>query len=478
MLMRVGRVLCHQNRRAWSTVATTSSIATSLRAPSSAEISWTLTTIRPDGSVHTSTPTFAKLAFCKQHHLQPRDLRKLDAKYADQYPAILPRNATTILCNLHNVRALVHHDSVTLFNAAPLHAPLPVHHDDLVAMLSQKLAMWSAETRALRVVTPATPSSTSVEMVNEPPTLMLPFEFVALETILQSVVASLDEELRALARPIESLVQALVRGEQGDPARQRDHLADLYSNVQMLSSFEKKVSNTRDMLKDLTETDEDLNDLHLTELAKRDEVDNHDDLEVLLETYLSYIEELLDTTTTMLQTVTATERLLTLTLDFQRNALLIVELRFAMLGVAMTSGALLASLFGMNLYTGMEEDPLAFGVVCTLTGAIAGGVLGSGMWRMRAVTRQARLPANLLPHPTTLPNARAMQNHRQQQLQMEHAAAAQAVAAGAAAARRPQQQPSAFFTDEVIRAALTPFSRTRAPRFEFGHRLRDPPAKL
>ncbi|ORZ31967.1 hypothetical protein BCR44DRAFT_1441130 [Catenaria anguillulae PL171] len=148
----------------------------------------------------------------------------------------------------------------------------------------------------------------------------LPFEFVVLETILQNVLATLDDELRELARPVDALVHALVRdggGAGGDPARQRDLLADI---------------NIRDVLREVLENEEDLEEM-------------------------------------------STERFITLTLDSQRNALLILEIKFAMFGVACTSGALLASLFGMNLMSGLED----------------------GIWRMKAVTRRTQLPDALLP---------------------------------------------------------------------------------
>ncbi|ORZ31966.1 hypothetical protein BCR44DRAFT_1381191, partial [Catenaria anguillulae PL171] len=80
------------------------------------ELSWKCTSISTSGHVQESVSTFSKLAFCKQHHLQPRDLRKLDARYTDQYPAILPRASSVLVVNLHHVRALITPESVMLFN--------------------------------------------------------------------------------------------------------------------------------------------------------------------------------------------------------------------------------------------------------------------------------------------------------------------------------------------------------------------------
>ncbi|KAI9189218.1 magnesium ion transporter [Blastocladiella emersonii ATCC 22665] len=476
-----------------------------LRTPSTAEISWRCTTIDATGSVSEAQRTYAKLAFCKQNGLQTRDLRKLDSRFQDQYPAILPRERAIVI-NLHHVRALIKPGRVILFN----HPTMPVAvaaasgvdavghqavEDDLVPALQHKLAAWSAEMSAFRAE-----SGSGAQAPADADDAVLPFEFVVLETILQNVLATLDDELRDLARPIDVLVRLLVEGDRKYIDRQRDHLAELYVYTNRLSAFEQKVSNIRDVVRELLDTEEDMVDMHLTRHGRGETVDNYDDLELLMETYLSYAEELLDSTAAMIQQVQSTERFITLTLDSQRNALLILEIKFAMFGVACTSGALLASLFGMNLMSGLEENPEAFNVVCTLTGAICGGVLGSGIWRMSRVTRQtpaplrqlAGSPFGLSPHAGTI--SPQLHMARLAAAYPHHAAATAAAADAASSAAGmsattaatpphpaavsaglrsapPPMMPPAVAAAAASEASHSPFAKTLAPRFEFSHRL-------
>ncbi|KNE54221.1 hypothetical protein AMAG_00212 [Allomyces macrogynus ATCC 38327] len=362
----------------------------SMFRPPATEIVWKCTEFGPTGEVHQpSAPrTDSKRAFCRRNGLQLRDLRKLDPRDVDQYPAILARPGA-IVVNLGHVRALIRGDSCTLFDAPSARAS-PARQA-LVDALSSRLAARAEKGKDVTM-----PANEREEH--------LPYEWVVLETLFQSVLGSLQHDLRRLALPVNKIVNSLVQGGTAstisgaalDSLDQRRSLAELFVFVQRLSAFEQKVSNMRDVLRELLDNDEDMIDMCLSNdatsaatAAATAEVD-YDDLELLLETYLSNMEEVLDSTATLLQTVTSTERFITLSLDSQRNALLILEIKFAMFGVACTSGALLASLFGMNLNSGLEESSTAFLGVCAVTAILCAGVLGAGVSRMHAVTKGTR----------------------------------------------------------------------------------------
>ncbi|KNE65115.1 hypothetical protein AMAG_10771 [Allomyces macrogynus ATCC 38327] len=285
--------------------------------PPATEIVWKCTEFGPTGEVHQpSAPrTDSKRAFCRRNGLQLRDLRKLDPRDVDQYPAILARPGA-IVVNLGHVRALIRRDSCTLFDAPSARAN-PARQA-LVDALSSRLAA-----RAEKGKDATMPANEREEH--------LPYEWVVLETLFQSVLGSLQHDLRRLALPVNKIVNALVQGGTAsamsgaalDSLDQRRYLADLFVFVQRLSAFEQKVSNMRDVLRELLDNDEDMVDMCLSNdatLATADaatvEVD-YDDLELLLETYLSNMEEVLDSTATLLQTVTSTERFITLSLDSQ-----------------------------------------------------------------------------------------------------------------------------------------------------------------
>lgn len=268
----------------------------------------------------------------------------------------------------------------------------------------------------------------------------LPYEFVCLETILQAVVISLDKELEQISTPVHELISRLMKvpsshedanstntsgglsllstlnlrlpwglGRKdevtdGDGIDVRRDLVELYHFANKFSNFETKVKNVRDVVNDLLECDEDLVNMYLSRKSSALTVSsstattpspssthnqhhpsnvNHHEIEILLENYLSMFEELADSVDDVNTSISNTERYINLVLDAQRNALLVLELRFCMFGVACSSGAVLTGLFGMNLMNGLENEPGAFGAVLGLTSAVCGGVLWYGLWRIR-----------------------------------------------------------------------------------------------
>jgi magnesium transporter len=93
---------------------------------------------------------------------------------------------------------------------------------------------------------------------------------------------------------------------------------------------------------------------------------------VNVETYLKEAEEILARVLQVDELIQSTEDIINISLDSQRNSLLLLELRLAMGTFAVANGALVSSFFGMNLLTGMENHPAAFwGVSATSFGLVA-----------------------------------------------------------------------------------------------------------
>jgi len=59
----------------------------------------------------------------------------------------------------------------------------------------------------------------------------------------------------------------------------------------------------------------------------------------------------------------STEEIVNVILGANRNQLLLFELRIAMGTLGMSSGAIIASLYGMNLHNYLETNPHAFAIV-------------------------------------------------------------------------------------------------------------------
>ncbi|RUP44215.1 hypothetical protein BC936DRAFT_149779 [Jimgerdemannia flammicorona] len=309
------------------------------------------------GSVKTTAGEFLKSELCAHHGLQPRDLRKIDTHLLNQMPAILVRSEA-ILVNLAHIRALIKADLVVLFDS---YGSTDSYNQSIfVYDLQERLRLSGAKAGGL------------------------PFEFRALEAIFISVISSLQSEMEVLDSLVTRLLAELE--ERIEPQQ----LKELLQYTKKLSKFEKDVLSIRGAITEVLEQDEDLAAMYLTAKksgAPRDSSD-HEEIELLLETYLKQVEEIANTATTLLANMRSTEEISNIILDANRNALLLFELKLAMGMLGVSGGALIASLFGMNLRSYMEENPYAFGIVSG--GAIA--VVGITFWvSLRKMRRLVRM---------------------------------------------------------------------------------------
>jgi magnesium transporter len=114
-----------------------------------------------------------------------------------------------------------------------------------------------------------------------------PFEFRALESVLISVSSSLYAESEVLVKLVSEL---LLRVEE---EIHEDLLKELLRYSKRLSRFEQKVLTTRDAIMEVLEQDEDLAAMYLTDQAegKQHAPGDHQDVELLLEAYLTQLEE-------------------------------------------------------------------------------------------------------------------------------------------------------------------------------------------
>jgi len=111
--------------------------------------------------------------------------------------------------------------------------------------------------------------------------------------------------------------------------------------------------------------DDDLANMYLTDkkLGTPRAEDSHEEIEILLESYLKQVEEIANTVSIVRQQMQSTEEIVNVILGANRNQLLLFELRIAMGTLGMSSGAIIASLYGMNLHNYLETNPHAFAIV-------------------------------------------------------------------------------------------------------------------
>ncbi|KAJ2780747.1 magnesium ion transporter [Coemansia interrupta] len=308
------------------------------------------------GNVTVRAGEFPKSELCAQHGLQPRDLRKIDSKFVNQMPAILVRRHA-ILVNLLHIRALIEADRIVLFDS--IGAPASYSQSLLVFELQERLRSGGAEPQQ-------------------------PFEFRALEAVLISVVSALQSDEEVLVNLVQNLLAYL------EESVDRSKLRELLQYSKRLSRFEQKALNIRDAIEEVLEQDEDLAAMYLTQKlngAVRD-TDEHEEVELMMETYLKQVEEIVNHVESVSSHVRTTEDVVNIILDSQRNSLLLLEIRLTILTVGLSTGTFLSGLFGMNLVNALENRPEAFFVVSTIAFLAIFSLTFAGLRAMQKVLRK------------------------------------------------------------------------------------------
>lgn len=98
----------------------------------------------------------------------------------------------------------------------------------------------------------------------------------------------------------------------------------------------------------------------------RRRVDQHDEVEMMLENYVKQLDTVHSEVTSALRAVKTTETATQIRLDAMRNRVLRLDVLLNLGAVSVGVGGLVAGAFGMNLLSGLEEDPMAFWVVSGL----------------------------------------------------------------------------------------------------------------
>lgn len=99
------------------------------------------------------------------------------------------------------------------------------------------------------------------------------------------------------------------------------------------------------------------------ETGHRRRVDQHDEMEMMLETYIKQVDTVHSEVVSALRAVKATENATQIRLDAMRNRVLRLDVFLNLGAVSVGVGGLVAGAFGMNLLSGLEEDPSAFWLV-------------------------------------------------------------------------------------------------------------------
>lgn len=306
--------------------------------------------ILPDGTVSARQVQKADVAL--ELSLNLRDLRVVDPTFRNESPVILAR-PTAMVIHLVHVRVLVTATRVLLFDP----------HHPAVAALTPRL-----RARLLDATHP------------------LPFEMRALEAVLVDVCCGIREEVARLKPKVQAALHVMSKEGEFGGRGITEGLDALLPLEMALNELTGSVGMVRTALNEVLMSDEDMSDMYLSWKAATGEergVDEHDEIEMMVEGYLKQVDAVVFDLGRLLRAVKTTENVTQIRLDASRNRILRLEVFLNLGAVSVASAACFAGLFGMNLLSGLEEDPHAFWVVSAASAGVAAVVFRSVLMYLR-----------------------------------------------------------------------------------------------
>ncbi|KAM9307704.1 magnesium transporter MRS2 homolog, mitochondrial [Gastrophryne carolinensis] len=212
-------------------------------------------------------------------------------------------------------------------------------------------------------------------------TYSLPFEFRALEAILQHRVGRLQGRLQYLQPHILETLEALVDPKLLSVDRTKLHV--LLQCGKSLSELETDIKVFKEAILEILDEDELIDDLCLTKqtdppshVEGSSRIDHAEEMELLLENYYRQAEDLANVARELRVLIDDSESVIFLNLDSHRNVMMRLNLQLTMGTFSLSLFGLIGVAFGMNLESTFEDDPQVFWFI---TGVM---FLGSGLiWR-------------------------------------------------------------------------------------------------
>lgn len=247
------------------------------------------------------------------NRLTVRDMRQIDPAFTAK-PAIWVRE-DAIVVSLEGIRAIILHNKMFVFDAENAVVKTPV--------------------RLIRK-----------RLVNNMEDVFMPFEFRALEGILIYTCAVLESEFSKIDPDLRKTLFNL-------PERiNSEQLEKLRRLEQQLNHYYSRARKVQHALQSVLDENEDMADMYLTEKRRNPGIDrnplDHDEAEMLLETYLQIVDDLTSRAGLLNQAIDDTENLVEIHLDTTQNRLLLVDLIITVFTTIISFGAMVTAVFGMN----------------------------------------------------------------------------------------------------------------------------------
>eukprot|EP00736_Rhodelphis_marinus_P009106 Rmarinus@m.22679 len=292
-----------------------------------------------------------------------QDFRALDPALTNQIPTMLAKKSFFAL-NLGIIRCLCVKDRALFFEGTQIEAE---KHANAV-----KEAIGRKENAFLGV---------------HP---RIPFGLRVIDTCLNAVSEDLNRQCRRRIQQVEAVCQRVTE----DP--RTFMLGGLLPLKKRLTKLEFRVREIESAIATCLESDEDLDLIStVADSAGYYKTPDHRDLELLLEMHDRQLVEVLNEVTQMKEHLNDAQQETKLAIARIRNEVLIFNLHWTIVTVCCGVTAASASIFGMNLTSGLEENPTMFATVTVANLGMTLAVGAMGYFQTRHVRFNEEKPKDL-----------------------------------------------------------------------------------
>ncbi|CAM9477442.1 unnamed protein product [Phaeothamnion confervicola] len=208
----------------------------------------------------------------------------------------------------------------------------------------------------------------------------MPFEQVAMEMCLTHICQQLFGRVQRVSVALRHVLRDLRHG-----ASLQTRLDQLLPIKNELNEMQYSVSEVGICINDVLTNDEDMARMYLTEARHgvRRSREHHEEIEMMFESYLMQAEVLASDIREYQNEIRNTEEIVEIELDVMRNRILTYELVLSLSSFAVTAGALVTGMFGMNLLSGLEAHPRMFWIVSAAIYGTMAAALGVTLTYLR-----------------------------------------------------------------------------------------------
>ncbi|KDE09250.1 hypothetical protein MVLG_00570 [Microbotryum lychnidis-dioicae p1A1 Lamole] len=336
--------------------------------------------ITQDLKVEKPTHKLRKNDIISRYGLLPRDLKALDSHILDVQPSLVVGRRSIVLCT-PIARAVITHDRMVVVTADRTNPTCSNEGmAEIISTIVEVMRYLEMEATAnLDGNDPRSPRDS-------------PFELRALEAILlmtergfKSISSELHARVYSTIPQLRFSVDAL-------------QLHDLLEAKRMCEDTLFAGRALQSALSTVLSEDEDLAAMYITEKIEGHTraTEDHQSAELLLEYYERRLDETNEAASRLSKMLVDIDSGIALSLASSRLRMGELDVQTAIFMSALTAGAVVAGLFGMNLENGWEQDPVMFRTVTASICAIMSVIFALGWTRFN----RARKSQLMLRHRT------------------------------------------------------------------------------